>query len=113
MSDEEFAFHVQSEKFRNRPIPEHFEIDEALLNQLGERAAKAFSARTGVPLSSITKVMLTRVGERLFSGADRQVRIYLNDQCQFAIHYVGRHEKPRMGTEWVEHAGTSLRAFTF
>ena len=112
MSNEEFAFHVQYEKFNNRPIPERFEIDEALLSQLGERAANAFSARTGVPLSAITKVILTRVGERLFSGGG-QLRIYCNDQCEFAIYYVGKHEKSRMGTQWVEQVGTNLRAFTF
>ena len=113
MSNEQFAYHVLSERYNNRPTPECFEINEALLKQLGERAAKKFSARTGVPLSAITKVMLTRVGERLFSDAAGQSLIYTNDQCEFTIHYVGRHEKPRMGTQWVEQAGTDLRSFTF
>ena len=113
MSNEEFAFHVLTEKSRKRPIPERFEINKGLLNQLGERAAKAFSARTGVPLSAITQVMLIRVGERSFVDSAGRARIYVNDQCQFAIHYVGKHEKPRMDTQWVEQVGTDLRAFTF
>jgi hypothetical protein len=96
----------------DRVTPISVVLDDALLQLLGQKAAREFAAHRGLRLSRIERASLVHVGQQVFRKGNCLV-IYLNDQCGFVIRYRNHRDEPREARWWTQQEVSNLLPFTF